>query len=369
MQHEINSLKYSKSILLQKNNYYGFKMKNKIQEIIITFFLFAIISSFCYGQNKSDFGLSIRTISTVRDGTQDESVYFQINDNDVRLLSYLEWEQKPIVLMGLEATASYKNFYLTSSAVGALKSNCGTVTDSDYMNVSTFFDCPDEFAGIKTNYTESVCSLDSYYSFTASASYKFNFDSVFSLSPVAKFDYTYSSFYAVGCEGKYNDAKVQDNGYYGEWDGDGYYTISLSGNVLRLQRNSYTTWLGFTADNQINKLIDLSFNFALCPFIYVESLDSHLMRSLYFLDRMYGVFNGVQVGSTLKFSPTQKFLFYISGNFNFIGKMYGSDYYSANKLAYYKNSSFTDGTNYYNVTSGSSSSSFEISAGIQIRFF
>lgn len=323
----------------------------------------------CVFSLDSKLSISIKPFSVFHYGSQSESVFFEKNSDGKRLLSYLEWEQKPIFLQGIEATATYNKFSLGASIAGAFPSSCGTVYDSDYINVENFPNCADEYASIKTNYTESECSLDRYYIINATSSYTFSFDSVFSLSPYFRFSYMYNSFYAIGCNGKYNTSTLQSNGYYGAWNGEGSYTISNTGTCMQLQRNSYITWIGAKAVNHFSNRIELAFDISLCPFMYVQSLDSHLLTGQYYLDTMSGFVCGTYTGIEFSYAVNKIFSFSITCSGTFIGTLYGSDYHSSNKNANYMNSSYTNGSNNYYVTSGCSSFSFEANVGLQIRLF
>src|SRR5574344_210159 len=76
-------------------------------------------------------------------GNQYESVYFN-NSNSTRLLSQLVWDQKPLYIGGLQIRTGYNDFFLNASIQSALpKTNCGTVADSDWLNVQDFPLCSD----------------------------------------------------------------------------------------------------------------------------------------------------------------------------------------------------------------------------------
>lgn len=288
-------------------------------------------------------------------GNQYESVYFN-NSNSTRLLSQLVWDQKPLYIGGLQIRTGYNDFFLNASIQSALpKTNCGTVADSDWLNVQDFPLCSDTAAAIKTNYTDSICKLDSYYELNTQVGYTFHLTSDFSMTPYAEFNYSYSSYYAMGCTGSYYDTRyTESTGYYGTYDDDEHsYPIYFNSSTatMQLQRSSYFTWAGLTYCYEPSKRFNVSLSFSLSAFEYVQSLDTHLLRKFYFLDIMSGYLNGIKIALNTSYSFTKQQSLHATIGGTLLDEVTGNDYYRNGSVgSYARDSTIVPGCNYTNVT-------------------
>ena len=119
------------------------------------FFLASIFLLLLFPALANALDFSLGGSLTVRAGHQGEYVFEPLSHD--RLLSYLEWDEKPLFIVGLSGSAGYKNFKLEAGANVAFPTESGIVKDLDYMNVADFPSCPDSIAEILTYYTESLC--------------------------------------------------------------------------------------------------------------------------------------------------------------------------------------------------------------------
>ena len=279
-------------------------MKKKITLLIfcLLFFPFSI-----WAQNNTSFFNSVSFglggYLDIRIGHQGEYVYDpQSND---RLLSYLEWEEKPLIIVGLTGEAGYKNFQVLLQGNLAIPTESGTVFDFDYLNASTFPDCPDSIAKIPTNYTESLCRTNSLYSINVLLSYRFNLNRVLSLAPVLGYEYQHSDQSAWGLDGfYYKTYYTESNGYFGRYDTEGHNRkifYSQDEETLRLTRNYHSIWLGLNASFNLNKSLTLDANVFISPFTAIQSLDYHILLSVAFYDVMQSFFKGGKVSVALNY--------------------------------------------------------------------
>ena len=138
------------------------------------------------------------------------------------------------IMPGIKGRLGYKNLFLELGAKTALQENCGTVYDSDWLNVSALLGCSDDYASIKTNYTESDCKANYCYEFSGEISYMFKIADSLSFSPFAEISYAHSSFSAIDGGGSYYNLNLHEaNGYYGYYnDAENSYDVEISGKAL-----------------------------------------------------------------------------------------------------------------------------------------
>ncbi len=267
---------------------------------------------------------------TVRVGHQGEYVYEPISND--RLLSYLEWEEKPLVIVGLFGEAGYKKLKLQAQAKLAFPADSGTMTDVDYFNVSHFTYCSDSIAGIMTHNTTSICHTESLRSIEFQLSYDFDLNPVVTLSPLLGYEYQYAYQTAWGLDGYYYDVDhyVEPNGYFGWYDTYGhnkkkYYPQDI--NTLSLERNYHTVWLGLGASFNINKKFRLDALAAVSPFIAIQSLDSHLLMGDLYLDDMHSWFRGGKISAKLNYNINSHNCIYGQVKFTSTGIANGETYH------------------------------------------
>ena len=341
---------------------------NKCLFIFIIFTLFLHVSAF-----SSDFHFSVQPQITVHWGQQDEFVYLAYDGGEKRTLSELNWEQKPLFMPGIKGRLGYKNLFLELGAKTALQENCGTVYDSDWLNVSALLGCSDDYASIKTNYSESDCVLDSYYQLSAKLEYQTQINQSITFSPFAEFEYSYSSYYAKEGWALYSNdiTKILDGYYHSYSDPDNSYEVTFSGNVMQLERITYFTWLGAELNASLSPKVSLAFSFALSPFVYIQSLDSHLLKGTYYLDEMYGILKGTREELSFTFRATEKSSIIFSIQGYMIENLTGTAKSTSKKNAAYKDytdCSYTVDGKSVDITSGSAFYSLDFTLAYRLTF-
>ena len=303
--------------------------------LIILFLCFLLLPSIAQTLDSTSF---INSLSfalggqvNVRVGHQGEYVYEPVAND--RLLSYLEWDEKPVVIVGLFGEAGYKNLKLQVQGKLAFPADSGTMEDSDYLNIYSFPHCPDSIASILTNYTTSICHTEALRSIEFQLSYDFILNPVITLSPLLGYEYQYSYQTAWGLDGYYYNTElyVESNGYYGSYDTYGHNVKKFHSedeNTLSLERNYHTVWLGLGASFNLNKKIKLDAMAAISPFIAIQSLDCHLLTGYKYLDDMHSWFKGGKISVKLDYFINTHNCLYGQVKFSSTGIANGITYHS-----------------------------------------
>ena len=323
----------------------------------------------------SDFHFSVEADATLRFAEQGEYVFLDVDSGGKRTLSYLCWEQKPLFIPEAKVKGGWKNFYLSFSAKTAIPVGCGSVFDSDWLNVSDFPNCADEYANIKTNFTESDCKTNYYYGFSGELSYIFKIRENFSFEPFADLSYTHSSFSAIGASGSYYDThnSIEPNDYYGSYnDADGSYDIEMSGDeVLRLERVVVQSWLGGRVNMGITQKLDMGFSLAVNLWTFVQSLDSHLVTGVYYLDEIEDNFGGIKAELDFSYNFSKKSTLVFATKYTALQTLEGTSKSAAWENASYSeytDCSYWEGGRFYKCTSGFDFSSIEFTLGYRYTF-
>lgn len=347
-------------------------MKNKFFcSIFLIFLLTCKISALSLNSIKSEklknsenfflknLNLNLEPYFTTRLGVQNEFVYTENSLGETKILSELNWEEKPIFFCGIKAETGFCGFNIAFKYQEALPLSCGTVFDSDWLNVTTngsdYYYVAEKWtldstvSAYKTNYSESECKLERYYNWILELNYKKEFKNQIGIKFFAQFDYSYSSFIANGGTYWYGSYNSSEN-YY-----EDYTTVEnasyFSGKVLGLKRINYITWAGFSLSAKISNF-DFTSSFALCPYIHTDSLDSHFLRNstgIYFLDEMNSFFSGVKMSFLGKFYfNSQNFISLALENTS-INSLYGKTYSSESLSENFSLISGNSGASFYFV--------------------
>lgn len=328
--------------------------------------IFLLSASVCFSQS-----LEISPSVTVRSGEQKEFVYTKNLNGDSVTLSRLDWEESPVYFFNLNTTGEYKNFVLSAGAKIALPSDTGKMYDSDWQNINVL-DPSNELYNVKTDYSNHTNHLDLYYGFSGQFSYSIEFNNLsaapfnalkinsISFSPFAEFEYSYSSFTGKDGSGQYGYDNKNDSPKHNYDDSLFSHTRNFSGDVIQLERISCVTWAGISLNLNFKKDFYTDLSFAVNPFIYVQSLDSHFTTNYYFYDTMHEFFSGYKFSITAGKYFTPHHAVFIKTNFMNINTIKGSTAYSNGK----KTGTYTSSDD----TCGASFEWFEVSLGYTYRF-
>lgn len=281
---------------------------------------------------------SISPFLTYHNGVQQEFVYQENDSGNQAKLSQLDWEQKNLLFAGIEAQAEFgSHFIIQADASFAVPGyQTGYVYDSDWDN---YYNSDLEIASIKNCYSISDC--DFLYYFAASLFLYFDPlpESDFDLIPFAGVDYSSNCFEACGTTRCWYNRTKNSSGYYDSWENaeESY----LYGTVMTLERQSIFTWMGFSTVYRPFQNLSFSISFALNPYSFVDSLDQHYKKNMWYLDLLSQFFCGYKFQAEAEYSFNKKHS--LRANFTLLsiemdqGTTYTS--YSGEKGSFYKDDS------------------------------
>lgn len=297
----------------------------KTKFFCIIFLIFSLTCKISAEENffQKNVNLNFEPYFSTRFGVQDEFVYMKNSLGETKILSELNWEQKAVFFGGIKAECGIYGFNLAFKYQEALPLSCGTVFDSDWRNLElSSWELNSTVSAYKTNYSESECKLERYYNWAVELNYVKEFKNQIGIKFFAQFDYSYSSFVALG--GNYWYGKITSEGFYEPYT-DVQETKKFSGKVLALERINYIAWAGFALNAKISKF-DFTTSFAICPYIHTDSLDSHFITRTFFLDRMNSFFTGAKLNFSGKFYFDLKNFISLTIENTTINSLYGKTY-------------------------------------------
>ena len=136
-----------------------------------------LINSLCFGQNDFHFSLAPRLSLTV--GELTELLY-----NGDEIVSQLDWEQKPLLGLGLSASANYKKLIISADFDYSSPVNTSYMYDSDWEG--------DVKYSLTKHPIESCKNIDT----ALTAAYQIPVTSKITVSPALQFNYLYNDFKA-----------------------------------------------------------------------------------------------------------------------------------------------------------------------------
>lgn len=311
------------------------------KRLLLAVFLSAAV---CFAENTH---LFLEPLFGVRYGTLNEYVFKNSSTVSYHKLSQLDWEAKPLFYAGGKASVSYKLFDFSFYGGGFFPGRCGTMYDSDWLS--------DFDATMKTNYSASDNILNAGAFCGTSFSASFAPLSFLEIAPSVSIDYERYSFTAkdgwclYGWTIPYNDERVEKK-YF-------------SGDVIDYSRNHLFTWLGLSIRLKPFSAITFVAEGSAAPFIYIDSLDYHILRGNYFYDVMYGFFKGWKFNSEVIWNINSRFSLKASAAFTRINCIKGTTYSSSSENGPYSESKKSDSE------SGAGADFWNWSLSIEYRLF
>jgi hypothetical protein len=244
-----------------------------------------------------DWKLSLEPVFGSRIGTVGEYVFMQDTDGKYQKLSELDWNQLPSFYIGYSADVSWKDIHLDGAFKAFVPSECGMMSDSDWLNLEQHKDIY-----TKTNYSESDNYLDTRFSACAKLSYEFHADNHLSIAPEASFEYDYFSFTGKNGTAWYGK-KDASTGLRNPYDSSDRTVYDFSGKtVISYKRTSCFTWIGFTLSFTPVERWKYSLSASVAPYIHTESQDHHYLTAYYFIDITSSIFSGYKAATSAAFS-------------------------------------------------------------------
>lgn len=181
-------------------------------------------------------------------------------------LSELQWELKPLFILGLGFTFEPLNtsgFFTDISIKAGLPGKTGTMEDQDW-------DTKGELNGFSSHTNNTKAS----FFLTLDGGYSFSITKMFYIRPLLSFDYLF-----ISMEGS--------NGYYRYFNGNSWDTGPFNGTVITY----FQHWFLFSPGLCIGVMpgrFTIKGEIKITPLIYCFDTDDHILRKTRFLDYMGG---------------------------------------------------------------------------------
>lgn len=232
---------------------------------------FLVFSSFAALYAKEhEYHLSVEPYLDCLWGVQEEYVLVDNTSNADGVLSYLEWEEKPVWIYGYRARFCRDGFAAQLQMASAIPRECGTMYDSDWLN----------YDSKKTNYSESDNNLDSYFQASLKLCYDFKLGDYFTLGPAVEAGYRSIKFTAENLESWYGDESPAGSGIYLPYNtASAKYMKTGKHEVLDYRKNSFYTFIGFSLGANFKDRFHLLLSGAVSPYSTSESVDNHFKNN------------------------------------------------------------------------------------------
>jgi outer membrane protease len=232
-------------------------------------------------EGKDRIGITLDTGTGITAGKVIEYVY-----EGEKQISRLEWEEYLAPLITLDARFTFRNFFVKTAVLTAFPVRTGFMRDYDYLLTDS---------AEATNYSEHDANLERHISADAALGYSFNVKNI-SLSPSAGFFYTNRKWSAVDGFLQYaTDKPLQ---------GDEEKLSVVGANITYEQKISYL-YISLGVGYRFLKRFYISADGSLFPYLWIETMDYHILRGREFYDTMRGGIGG-SAGLTLRYTPFEK---------------------------------------------------------------
>lgn len=308
---------------------------------------------------KTDFSFSVEPLFGLKNGVVDEYVYKLDCSYPDNKWSELNWDIKDELYGGIKLNGSFKNIFLETSFTAAIPKSSGITKDSDWRNIEK---SNAENYQYKTHYSESDNYIDYDIGAKVKAGYEFKLlqdkKVKLSLKPFAEFQYENFQFTTKDGTAWYGS---ETNDYWYSWDDVSHRTVkklsdesNYNGKSISYQRQNLIIWLGSDFKVELPKNFTVLAGFKVSPYLYSESIDSHYLRSLYFLDVTPGYFSVFDANLGVEYTLTKKQSFILGAEGFYTKTLEGDDYINNIKKWYInKKSKDADGGSaqrYINIT-------------------
>lgn len=314
---------------------------------------------------SQDWKLSVEPIFGMKYGQVDEYVFLKKCDYDDDKLSELNWDMKSELYAGGKIDFGYKKLFSNLSLKFGIPKKTGEMVDSDWFNVEI---------KDKENYQYKTCRsehdnyLDKDFSFNINVGYDFYVfkgeNTKINIKPIIGFDYNSIKFKAkngIGYYGWKNNFKDK-NGYYAEWnDEENSEKTNFSGDVISYTRQTYITWLGFDSTFNFLNNVEANLGFKISPYIYAESIDTHIGRKTMFGDKTPGYFKAFNINFGVAYNFNKRNAICLNANYFYCGILRGDDYIKSVSETSYKKDSTVDG--------GAAEHYFDLSLSYRFKIF
>ncbi|MBR4373907.1 MAG: omptin family outer membrane protease [Treponema sp.] len=321
--------------------------------------IFAFVGVVC--GFSDEFSLSVEPVFGVRNGQVDEYVFLKECDYDDDKLSELNWDLQNEFLYGAKIDANLKRFFVNTQFSLGIPRKSGTMIDSDWMNVQLKNASDYQY---KTNYSVSDNYLESDFDFSVKLGADIPLGTfgitTIDVKPFVGFDYNSISFIAKGGTAWYGN--TNSKGFYSPYDDESNRSVyNLDGDVISYERKSYIFWLGFETEFDFPNPLSVSTGFQVSPYLYAESIDTHLLTKRMYGDKTPGFFSAFKwhIAESFKFTPRLSLV--LDFSWLYVRVLRGDDYIKTISATAYTKSTDADG--------GAGEHYFDFSLGFCVRVF
>ena len=228
------------------------------------------------------------------------------DSSDSYICSYLEWEEKPLCFIGLDAGLEHNNFQFDVAFDYTLPLACGRMYDSDWnedgiKHTYSIFESNKNTLGLNT-------IINTQYSFPVTEN--------FNITPALQLQYNYYSFEARNGIGYYGS-----EAYTGQpdvwWNDESAKKYRVSG--IDYLRHTFFTWIGSNFDYNFGKH-SIGLGLFVAPFTYTSAIDYHtdeknLGRDYSLQEIQYSYFDRFKINYNYKYNFNQKITLFINSDF------------------------------------------------------
>lgn len=228
------------------------------------------------------------------------------DSSDSYICSYLEWEEKPLCFIGLDAGLEHNNFQFDVAFDYTLPLACGRMYDSDWnedglKHTYSIFESNKNTLGLNT-------IINTQYSFPVTEN--------FNITPALQLQYNYYSFEARNGIGYYGS-----EAYTGQpdvwWNDESAKKYRVSG--IDYLRHTFFTWIGSNFDYNFGKH-SIGLGLFVAPFTYTSAIDYHtdeknLGRDYSLQEIQYCYFDRFKINYNYKYNFNQKITLFINSDF------------------------------------------------------
>ena len=212
-----------------------YKMKKLISTILFTL----LLPLFCFAQNAFHFSLAPRVSFTY--GELNEILYGYNGE----IVSQLNWNQKPLLNLGLEASAGYKKLIVSALFDYSIPLKTSYMYDTDWNSAG-------DIESLSKHPIEHTINLNS----ELSIKYDFQISPAISLLPIISFDYLFTDF----------NAGIGTKSVYIQYP---------RANKIDYYRHSFFIFTGLCIKLSPLEKLSLAIDFLTAPFSYQYAYDYH----------------------------------------------------------------------------------------------
>ncbi|MBQ9630266.1 MAG: omptin family outer membrane protease, partial [Treponema sp.] len=245
---------------------------------------------------QKNFELSVSPTISTRVGTINEYVFEKNSNGELKKLSELNWDIKPLIFFGLDFSFSWKFLSLDIYGKIANPMSTGKMEDSDWLDLND----------VKNIYSIHEVNVSSAFDIGANFSYMHKSAENFFVGFSFAADFSHIALHARNGYGWYGDSYYGGKGVNVPWE-DGKFFSRLQG--IDYKRKSIFLWLGGNMKLYPHKKFSANLSFAVSPYTYIFSIDNHYGRSPgYFADVIHSSFSVCKVQLCSDFAVTENFL-------------------------------------------------------------